>query len=837
MSEEEQIILPDGFKKVQYLESTGNEYINTGLIPNETYGFYADVQSVSGGTGYVAGTQSGSGQPGHWLRVYNNIIACSFNTNYYNSCATSAEAYNRIVVENNFLNNKKLIANGTKTVTTYPSTFTHSWKYYFTIFKATYTSNSNFDPCVPIRIFRWKMSIGENIVQDLVPAYDTSKRLFCMYDIINNKAYYNAGSGDFVSDYVPKPKENEVIGVIGKLPEGFTRLPNLIGNGKQWIDTSYVPTNETGYYIKAQTSQTDTTWRPIFGLFQRDIENSPRIYLYTNPYPCLGWNTTATALTSSATFSKDKMVAEFNFLNSRKLIIDVNENELSYDLPTLEFTPTNSLYLFSANGQEASMCGCISTFIISEGSEIVREFVPCLDTEGVACIYELHTGTVHYNQGAGQFSTLKYNILPTYNLPANYKKCLYLQSDGTQWIDTGVIPNNETGLFCKTIKLDNSNSSMFGVRDNSNTAIMTPYIGGKTASFRWAAEGKDNIYTLDKAGDYIFSSYINFYNDRFARIDSEDTDWFIELSSELEEYTQTIWLFSTNYQGSFNNDGGKYRGRIYRAQITQGDTLIRDFVPALDNNNKPCMYDLINDECYYNQGTGEDFAYCIEHQLPSDFIKLKYLESDNNQHIKTGYVPTNNTGMYVDGYNTVVADTTVMGMQNTTSGNDRVWIGGVMKATYGARYGWGSITTPNGTGDVRFEQTLNWLNDKKSIITCPAFAQKINTLSNLSFTPDKDIYFFGWNRAGSLGHWKGRIYRAKISEGAEIVRDFVPAYDMRRFKPCMYDLINNVAYYNDGSDEFLSNRDFEGTYTGFGMLGGIGNKLGSLNFYDEVEIS
>ena len=75
------------------------------------------------------------------------------------------------------------------------------------------------------------------------------------------------------------------------------------------------------------------------------------------------------------------------------------------------------------------------------------------------------------------------------------------------------------------------------------------------------------------------------------------------------------------------------------------------------------------------------------------------------------------------------------------------------------------------------------------------------------------------------GSW--RIYRAKISEGTEIVRDFVPALDIRLQKPCMYDLINNVAYYNDGDGEFIYNRAFEGTYKGYTGLGCIGNKLGS----------
>lgn len=416
-----------------------------------------------------------------------------------------------------------------------------------------------------------------------------------------------------------------------------------------------------------------------------------------------------------------------------------------------------------------------------------------------------------------------------YNLPAGFKKCVYLQSDGTQWIDTGVIPDNETGFYFNALQLTYGNFVPFGISEGSN-GIYPPRFSSKDLYYRWGGTAI-KMMTWDKADDLIFHSSFNLYNSKIAKFDSEDTDVETNITSQTGIYTLPIWLFSYNFNGAYSSTYGKWIGRVYRAQITQGDALIHDYVPCLDANGRPCMYDIIGggtveDNTYYNQSGGTEFAYCVEHQLPSDFIKLEYLESNSNlQHIKTGYVPTNNTGMYVDAYNTVVADVVVMGMQNTT-GNDRMWIGGVMKSSYNARYGWGTITTPGGTGDVRFEASLNWLNDKKSIITCPAFTQRVNTLSDLTFTPNQDIYIFGWNRQGSLIHWKGRIYRAKISEGSEIVRDFVPAYDQRIARGCMYDLINNVAYYNDGTGEFLHNRDFEGTYKGYTGLGCIGNRLG-----------
>ena len=63
MSEVAQIILPEGFKRVDYLQSTGKEVIYTGIIPTDKHGFYAEVESL-GGSGYACGTQNAGGSPG-----------------------------------------------------------------------------------------------------------------------------------------------------------------------------------------------------------------------------------------------------------------------------------------------------------------------------------------------------------------------------------------------------------------------------------------------------------------------------------------------------------------------------------------------------------------------------------------------------------------------------------------------------------------------------------------------------------------------------------------------------------------------------------------------------
>jgi hypothetical protein len=47
---------------------------------------------------------------------------------------------------------------------------------------------------------------------------------------------------------------------------------------------------------------------------------------------------------------------------------------------------------------------------------------------------------------------------------------------------------------------------------------------------------------------------------------------------------------------------------MYSFKIWDNGVLVRDFIPVLDFDNRPCMYDKVNDELYYNQGA-EEFSY------------------------------------------------------------------------------------------------------------------------------------------------------------------------------------------------------------------------------------
>ena len=771
MSEEEQIILPERFKRVEYLEDNGTQWINTEYVPTNNTGLWVDAQQIVHSNGFPIGSGSDRNSPAdgfmspRWLKSTGNT--CGYGWIGWTSWGNIGDG-NRFKSSLNYLNDKKAILtlkdgrNDTYTGNLDNLNFTPT--------KSLHLFASNGSPINTQwygRIYEAKISEETEIVRHFVPVYDTYSARGCMYELIEGKAYYNKGTGDFLYNL---DIEDEQLGILYKLPEGFTKVNYLIANGSQYIDTNYVPTNETGYYLEGQGYVSESSVKYYFGFNEtNDWNANQRIYFGATPNNYLGWMTSITVTNVAANLRQETKVA-LNFLNSRKCITTINDADIINELSDLTFTPSQKIFLFNVNlggnVHTGGLKGRIDTFLISEGDQIVRQFVPCLDADGIPCMYELYTGTVHYNQGAGQFSYPREYTNDPINLPAGYTKCVYLQSDGTQWIDTGVLPNNEIGLLLKALRLNNADAVPFGAREEES--IYVPRYSTKNKAMNYAWVGGFTAFYYDKADDLQYISCLNLYNDRLVKMSSLDTDWVGVLDKNLKTFTtQSLWLFSHNWEGSYNTTYSNWGGRIYRAQITQGDSLIRDFVPCLDTDNRPCMYDLVNQQPYYNQSGGTEFAYCVEHQLPSDFIKLKYLESSGTQFIKTGYVPTNNTGLYIDAYNTVVrTDWTQPFALRETNGNTYVSVGRVNKATNGAAFGWGAYTTSGGMGDVRYEATLNWLNDKKSIITAPAFDQRVNTLSDLSFTPTFDLCMFGIHYYdGTYNGSSYRIYRAKISEG------------------------------------------------------------------------
>ena len=189
-------------------------------------------------------------------------------------------------------------------------------------------------------------------------------------------------------------------------------------------------------------------------------------------------------------------------------------------------------------------------------------------------------------------------------LPEGYTAVNYLQSSGTQWIEMGVAPNQNTKAVLK-IKINNFNGingfTLIGSRaDYNSNGQFTTYLddyGGTRFLFRmdgqpqaisWKGLTTDKIYIVTLSGTEM-------------KAELEDGTTVFSKTFSVNDFTSTVTMALFRAKGV---SGAYFKGRIYSCKHYSGDELIQDFVPCLDTEGVPCMFDLVSQKPFYNVGTG-----------------------------------------------------------------------------------------------------------------------------------------------------------------------------------------------------------------------------------------
>ena len=258
----------------------------------------------------------------------------------------------------------------------------------------------------------------------------------------------------------------------------------------------------------------------------------------------------------------------------------------------------------------------------TEGTELYNLIAdvtakPSYDTEGNHIRGKGWTLTFQWN---GVLSGNEPETIELVDLPDGYKQLAYLNDSFNstirpsilRCIDTNYIPTSNTGIYVKA-KQTSSTSNRYpaanGTTDNSFSAPIWPKNTSEKAKVLWnTAKQWDVVGT----GEY-YEGYTNWLNSGTSDIILPDGTTHSlqlgELTSDLPN--APIYIFAQNDNGKSVNP---FLGRIYRVKISEGEEIVRDFVPALDPENKPCMYELFEGKAYY---TGCDFIIYDTH---FDFI-------------------------------------------------------------------------------------------------------------------------------------------------------------------------------------------------------------------------
>lgn len=589
------------------------------------------------------------------------------------------------------------------------------------------------------------------------------------------------------------------------IPANFTEVEYLESSGTQYIDTGYIASNTSGFKIDIMPLQATDKYfigsRPRLNSDDRFLAGSN-----TGPQVYIGWNTN-----NFVNWTLNNVhTVQNNFMNSRTKVLDgTTIAQITSDLLS---QGTRTVYLFSANDANAvSMDTCrIYKVQISEGSVIVRDFVPCLDNNNVPCMYDKVSGQAFYNAGTGSF-TYGRKIIPVE----------YLESSGTQYIDTGI--KGKSGISAKTkvnySYLSGTASHAIGGEYTSNTSC---YFGMVRANGHFTYLYKNSVVetttTLSTNTDYDIDITLNNGNQRFV-INGN----VVSTGTVSGDFTSTnnLFLYAINSVNGADVFGSL---KMYYMKIYENNTLSRDYIPCKDENNVGFMFDRVTHTAYLNAGTGSfTFGKVMpkkklrliresKRRLPKGFKEVEYLESTGTQYIDTGFKMEDLKTMTFEGNM----------MWKSSNGNANFFYGyrSVNSAEYRgdmrAFFVYGDSAPPAGRLAIRYG--VNTDNSTSTIskntiykISFNGTDLKINDTTFISlseaYTPAnyKNMWLFNCNTTGyysaDVSKFSGRIYYWKIWSGGVLVRDFIPCLDASNI-PCMYDLVEGKAYYNQGTGSF-----------------------------------
>lgn len=444
--------LPAGYTRLEFLESTGTQHINTGLKATGSLKISLEVepmllQAASGNTNYVFGseyTEKGNivfsmAYSGAWGKA--PVYLYGTQKVRLSTDTVKSNARNKFVFDEN-----SVYREGTLLELYNPGSQSKASleKEEFTSSKTmllfgSFHNNGNLNRYKEARVYSFE--INDNAAKasllNYVPALDPSGTP-CMFDLVTRTPFKNAGSGQFVAGMtlsqvrglrlpagggkltLSLPHEASIDRLAqaalerarangweltlqyaeAEVPAGYRRLEYLESTGEQYIDTGVKLSNESevGCELLITQARPDGNSQAFFGVF-----SSPTFRAYS---------TSEKTLAINAGENKNDLIARFdNFEVDEKCKLRVtnsktylNERQsMPYEL--VPFETSDACHVFSANtlGYTYWSYARIYSFSVSRAGEMQVDYVPCIAPDGKLGMYNRVDGTMKENAGSGAF--------------------------------------------------------------------------------------------------------------------------------------------------------------------------------------------------------------------------------------------------------------------------------------------------------------------------------------------------------------------------------------------------------------------------------------------------
>lgn len=467
--------------------------------------------------------------------------------------------------------------------------------------------------------------------------------------------------------------------------------------------------------------------------------------------------------------------------------------------------------LFRRNTGTGYASARIYTFTIKRNGAKILDLIPVERiSDNAIGLLDLISGTLYTNAGSGTFGKSYKLVEHIYNSKHKHKTKVYelleyIESNGTQYIDTGIKDYNNIRLSMELAITNTAVALNIGALEGSGEPYKRFHISKQTASQYFQAGLRNYIDTNQQVvvGTSWHTLSINSTTNNFL-VDTK----FITLTNTGELPTSNFYLFARKFNETINYS----HCRIKNFNVMYGDKTALNLLPVRRLvDNAIGMVDILTNKFYENKGTGT-FLYQAK-ATPTyieDYVEqVDYIESSGTQLIDTGVKVVN-----------PLVDLDFALTNNTSYANTSFLFA---KDYYGdANF---SVALPNnttmripaGAGGSFINISIGTLGTTKHNVVYRNGLLEVDGASKstqaLTGQTQRELRLFGrWQTSSeAIEGTAYKMYGCKIYDYNDndpiLLKDFVPVKYGTDY--CLLDLVENKLYYNTGTGSFTGGNKVE----------------------------
>jgi hypothetical protein len=590
---------------IAYCESTGEQYIDTGILGNpglrvEAEIMWMETNLVSGADQHILGSYDKINGNTPWRCYPITMSGLRYPFFHYGDKQNDLTAFHYVVgqryrvVSDLGASEQSFSADGLDGSAAYTATPRQNYTsvssgktlYLFALGHGAREDGVN---CMTkARVYWLKIYQNDDLVRDYRPA--CSNGVYGLWEDVNNVFCGSATATPF-KDNVPRFARGK--------PDYFTQWIQSDGTASTYIDT--------GLYGRPETKiEAHFQWKAVQD--RRLIcanKNSQYFHIAS------GANGEMYFRSGSSTLIIDGTAYAAN--TDYTVVSDVHANSQTYsvtgpfgtittnDNQTAVNTTPHAMFIFGENfgsGSGGYSKVRLYSMRIWQDGVLVRDFVPGIKG-GQGVLYDRENDVCYFSRNGGITSAAGL-VGPPAGTPTYPKyKLSYLGSDGGSYMDTGVLGNPGLRVVGDVVwnGLGNNQGDdrhILGSFDNTSYGsgvsrrcyALSIYSNGK-ANMSIGSTMQYPSFTYTVGQRYLVETSLGA-TAQSLKVDGASKFTGSASFSEVS-YGQTLYLFALGH--SSNGAAAKTKARVYSLKIYQNGTLLHDYMPVIADNGGPYFYD------------------------------------------------------------------------------------------------------------------------------------------------------------------------------------------------------------------------------------------------------